>query len=442
VIPETRTIVAAAPPGSVGPSLSVWTLRRMRQDPLGFLQSLAVHGDVVPFALGSRKAFLLCQPADIHAVLIGQHTKFAKGPSYDRAKRLLGNGLFTAAGALHKRRRSLVQPAFHRASLDRYGEIMIRRAESLAKRWNDGDVIDLVDQMQNLTLGVVGEALFGADLYAAKAAAIRDALTTAIDSDDALLSLLAPIRKMRAARERLDRIVQDLIEQRLAMDDAGEDLLGILLHAHQAEAEPDPQQLHDDVLTLLLAGYDTISNALTWTWILSARHPAAEETVHAELDAVLGSRDLTPGDMPRLPYTRAVFAESLRILPPSWVLARIALADCEIGGVTIPEGALVVMSQYLVHRDPRFFERPLAFEPDRWLQTPAAPRARGTYFPFGAGPRSCIGEGFAWMQGVLILATLARHWRLRTVTAAPLAFDVRMTLRPVRPLLVQVHRRS
>jgi cytochrome P450 len=427
-------------PGSGSPSLSVWTLRRMRQDPLGFLESLAVQGDVVPFSVGSRQAFLLRQPADIHAVLVSQHARFAKGPIYDRAKRLFGNGLFTA-GDGHKRRRSLIQPAFHRASLERYGEIMIRHAECLSRRWNNGDVIDLADQMQDLTLGIVGEALFGTALYSAKAADVREALTTAIDSGDALLSLLAPIRKMRSARQRLDAVVTDLIEQRLRSEDA-DDLLGILLHAHAADTEPDLQQLHDDVLTLLLAGYDTISNALTWTWILNSLHPESEDHVHAELDAVLGSRDLTPGDMPRLLYTRGTFAEALRILPPAWALARMALSDCEIGGTTIHKGAIVVMSQFLVHRDARFFERPLAFEPARWLQTPSAPRSGGAYFPFGAGPRSCIGEGFAWMEGVLILATLVRRWRIRAVTASPLDFRVRMTLRPVRPLRVQLQRRS
>jgi cytochrome P450 len=319
-----------------------------------------------------------------------------------------------------------------------YGDVVAAHAGRRAAAWRDGDVVDAVDEMASLTLAIAGEALFSADL-APMAAEVRGLLATAIGALDPLVALVAPQRHLRPARARLDAIVGAMIARRLADSDPPDDLLGLLLAADGPEATPE--QLHDDAITLLLASHDTIANALAWTWDWLAREPAMADAVRAEAATVLGdgaaARPATAADLPRLPYTRAVLAESLRLRPPAWILARRALEDHHGPGGRIAAGTLVVMSPYLVHRDARFFPEPLRFDPGRWLAAPATPRPKLAYFPFGAGRRSCIGEGFAWLEGVLLLATLARRWRLEAI-GGPSALDARITLRPRGPMALRV----
>lgn len=252
---------------------------------------------------------------------------------------------------------------------------------------------------------------------------------------DPLVALVAPRRRLQPTRQRLEAIVEALIRRRLALDDPPDDLLGLLLAADGPEATPE--QLLDDAITLLLAGHDTIANALTWTWGWLASLPAVAAAVHAEVDAVVDREvPLTAADLPRLPYTRAVLAESLRLRPPAWILARRALEDHDGPAGRIAAGTIVVMSPYVVHRDPRFYPDPLRFEPRRWLAAAPSARPKLAFFPFGAGRRSCIGEGFAWLEGVLVLATCARRWRLESTgdAAAVGAVEARITLRPRGPL--------
>lgn len=426
----------------VYPPGSVWSLRRGRRDPIGFLQTLAADdGDLVHFSLAGQSAFLLKHPDDIEEVLVSHHQKFMKGYALRRAKRLLGNGLLTAEGDLHRRRRRVVQPAFSRQRMDAYGALMVACAARWCERWQSGQIVDVADEMNRLTLAIVGETLFGADVDALTAE-VRQALTTAIDSLDALVSLLAPMRRVRPARERLSAIVDGLIAQRCRTDDDRDDLLSMLLHAQDSEGETDTEQVRDDALTIFLAGHDTMATALCWTWCLLAQHPDVEARLHQELDAVPGSRLPTPQDLSHLTYTKSVLAEALRLYPPAWLMARRAVEDHEVGTMLIPTGALVLMSQYLVHRDPRFFPDPLVFDPDRWLPDRQARRPKLAYFPFGAGPRSCIGEGFAWMEGVLLLATHAQRWRFRPVATDPIAIEPRITLRPRHRVTMILQRRT
>jgi cytochrome P450 len=283
--------------------------------------------------------------------------------------------------------------------------------------------------------------LFGADLDERDAADLRRAIS-ALAAGDPLASLLAPARRTRAARERLHAIAGSMIERRLASGAPGEDLFALLLSAQPIGDAEAAKQLHDDVLTFLAAGYDTIASTLTWSWLMLSQHPDVEEALHRELADVLRGELPAAGDVVRLTYTRAVLAECLRLFPAAWMLTRVAIADCELDTDTIRAGTLVVMSPYLVHRDPRFFAEPLAFDPSRWLSTERPARPKLAYFPFGAGPRSCIGEGFALMEGTLALAVLAQRWKIRAIGPPAVVVDARVTLRPKPPVMARVEARA
>lgn len=433
------------------PSTSIWSLRRVREDPLAFLSALAASGeDVVPCHLGRRRTFLLNHPAHVEDVLVRHPDKFIKGRAFDRARKLLGNGLLTAAGPLHARQRRVVQPAFHRQRLSDYTRIVVAHAARLQAGWNSGTPIDVGRSMRDMTLGIVGEALFGVDL-STDAADVQRAVNSALSNMDGLIALLAPGRGTRNARNRLDVIVEGLIERRRTSAEASDDLLSLLLESSPSDESGAAEQIRDDVITILLAGHDTIGHALTWAWMLLAQHPDVEARLDAELRAVAGEGAPAADHLPRLQYTRSVLAETLRLFPPAWVIVRMAASAHRCGNVDIPQGSLVLASPFVTHRDVRFFSEPLAFKPDRWLTLGdegtshgAGPRLQHklSFFPFGAGPRSCVGEGFAWMEGTLALAVLARRWKLRPLSDEAVSANPAITLRPARPVLMLPRARS
>ncbi|MDA1184475.1 MAG: cytochrome P450 [Acidobacteria bacterium] len=412
------------------PSCSLWSLRRRDTDPLAFLQGLARTADeVVPFRLGTRPAFLLNHPAAIEDVLLTHHDRFVKGRGFERAKRLLGDGLLTAGATLHAARRRVAQPAFHRQRIEGYAPSIVAHAARWRDRWQPGVTLDAGREMRRLTLSIAGETLFGADL-AEVAEDIDSAVAEAVPAMDGLVSIAASRRHARTARLRLDAIVNAIVERRLRDNGARDDLLSLLLDA-RGDDEAAERQLRDDAITFLLAGHDTIAHALTWTWTLLAQHPDVEARLQAELATVLPDRLASAHDVSRLVYTRSVLAEALRVFPPAWVIVRRAAQPHACRGYRMPAGSVVVASPFVTHRDPRFFPDPLAFSPERWLSSDHRPRL--AYFPFGAGPRSCIGEGFAWMEGTLVLATLAARWRLRS-EGGPVEPSPRITLRPRGPV--------
>ncbi|HKG95355.1 MAG TPA: cytochrome P450 [Gemmatimonadaceae bacterium] len=410
-------------------------------------------GDVAGFRIGPQLVVLLSHPDDVRDVLVTQGRKFKKGRGLERARALLGEGLLTSEDPLHRRQRRLVQPAFHRQRVAAYGDVMSACAARAAGRWRPGQAIDAAAEMMRLTLAVVGRTLFDADVEG-EASEVGDALADVFAAFGLAVVMpfgellerfpLPAARRFRRARDRLDAIIYRIIRERRASADDRGDLLSMLLAAQdvdgdtdaeaEAEAKPDgagmsDRQLRDEALTLFIAGHETTAVALAWTWYLLARHPDAEARLHAELDAALppGAPDAGFGDLPRLPYARMVLAESMRLYPPAWIIGRRALEDVEIGGRLIPRGALVLMSQLLVHRDPRWFPDPDRFDPDRWApDATTGPRHKLAYFPFGAGTRVCIGEQFAWMEGVILLATIARRWRLRLDPP-----DQRVEMRPM-----------
>ena len=434
--------LSISPPESNGTGVpkrypSQWSLRRIRRDPVEFLASVGQRGDVAQFTIGGHNAFLLSHPRDIERVLTSNETQFVKSPAFARVSRLLGSGLLTAQGSLHRERRRILQPAFrHDRLVANLAPIIGLVAEACAG-WGHGAQLDIASDMQSLTMRIAARTLFGAELH--ETTIVRDAVIAATACLDPLFTPVSPLRKLADARKTLRKTVESLIRQRAETGECAVDMLSMLMQAEEVPGECSEQML-DDALTLFLAAHDTISHALTWTWTLLAQNPASQETMHHELHTVLGRRTPVASDISNLRFTRAVFSESLRLFPPAWVLVRRATADHQTEAATIPAGSLVFVSQLLTHRDPRFFADPSRFLPERWLDQDVRRLPKGAYFPFGLGPRSCIGEGLAWFEGVLILATIGRTFTFRPPAGFEIVADARLTLRPAAAVM-RVERR-
>jgi cytochrome P450 len=396
-----------------------------RARPIPFLMRLArEYGDLPQFRLLSYPAYLLNHPDLVRDVFITQQGKFVKSLALQRARILLGEGLLTSEGDFHRRQRRLTQPAFHRERLNGYAQAMTECAERACSRWRDGAILNISEEMMRLTLDIVARTLFSADIES-QAPEIGEALTTVLKMFRLLLLPFAeylerlplpPVRRFEKARARLDATIYALIdERRKSGRDAG-DLLSMLLLAHDEEGDGggmSDTQVRDESMMLFLAGHETTANALTWTWYLLSQNPDCEERMHQELDTVLGGRVPTVADLPSLRYTEMVFSESMRLYPPAWAIGRMAKDECELGGMKIAAGSICLASPYVMHRDARWFPDPERFDPERWTPEAREKRPKFSYFPFGGGARVCIGERFAWMEGVLVLATIAQRWTLR-----------------------------
>jgi cytochrome P450 len=434
-------IAAKHPPGPQR-RIPLAGLLAYRRGPLPFLENLAQqYGDISYFKLGPQEAFFLNHPDLIRDVLVTNSQHFMKGLALQRAKRLLGTGLLTSEGTFHRRQRRLAQPAFHKSRVASYAAVMTDYAAHTRERWRDGQTLDMAEEMMNLTLAIVGKTLFDADV-ASDSKDVGEALNVTMDLFKTItvpfFNLLQRLplpqaRRFDKAKAKLDAIIYRLIEERRASGKDRGDLLSMLLLAQDEEGDGGQmtdEQLRDEALTIFLAGHETTANALTWTWYLLSQNPAAEAKLHDELDDVLGSRLPEFGDVAQLRYTEMVLAESMRLYPPAWAVGRMSLSDCEIGGYPVAKGSLVLMSQYVMHRDQRYFPDPLRFDPERWTADARAKRPQFSYFPFGGGPRRCIGEGFAWMEGVLLLAALAQQWQMRLAPDQVVAVRPVITLRP------------
>jgi cytochrome P450 len=428
-------------------------LRQARREPIAFFTWLhETYGDVAMASIGKRGVGLVNHPDYVRELLVTQHKNFRKSRTLQRAVILLGQGLLTSEGELHRRQRRLAQPAFHRDRIAAYAATMVRLSEATNARWRAGAVVDMHKEMMRLTLAIAAETLFSADVER-EADEIGSALTTSMNMFGRLNSPYGPLldrlplpstRRFERARERLEATIYRIIAERRASSEARDDLLSMLLSAQDEESAAGEGmtdlQVRDEVLTLFLAGHETTANALTWSWLLLADHPEVAARLRDELAHVLGGGAPSFDDVPLLVYTRQVLAEAMRLYPPAWIVGRQAIDDCEIGGYTIPAGAMVFASQCLNHRDPRFFEDPLKFDPDRWTPERESALPRYAYFPFGAGVRKCIGESFAWTEGVLVLATLAQQWRMTRIEGGDVPPRALITLRPARPVAMKLGR--
>ncbi len=401
-----------------------------RRDVLAMVERMhRRHGDVVRWRLGAIPFYLVADPELVREVLVTRHREFVKSRALQRARALLGHGLLTSEGDFHLRQRRLSQPAFHRERVAALAGDMSALAARTGEGWKEGAELDVGREMNAMALAIAGRTLFGASVEE-EADEIGRALTDALGLFTRLSNPLAPLldrlpvpatRRFHRARQRLDATILRMIDERRRSGEARADLLGLLLAARDEEGDGGgmtDEQLRDEVLTLFLAGHETTANALAWTWHLLGAHPEAEARFHAEVDAVAGGRLPGAADFPALPYTRAVLAESMRLFPPAYLIGREPKEDVALGGFRVRRRSVVLMSPWLMHRDPRFWDAPSEFRPERWTPEMEAALPRFAYFPFGGGPRKCIAEGFAWMEGVLALATLGRRWRLRPVPGA------------------------
>jgi cytochrome P450 len=327
---------------------------------------------------------------------------------------------------------------------------MVRLAERASERWPQGEELDVHAEMGALTLAIVGETLFGADVDEARSATVRRALTDTLGMFDRaysplfrlLVRLPSPtMRRYHRLEAELDGVIAGMIEERRSSGATGEDLLSLLLRASEGGIGMSDRQVRDEALTLFLAGHETTANALTWTWWFLSQRPDAEERLHAELDDVLADRAPSIDDLSRLPFTEAVFSESIRLRPPAWAIGRTAVAEHRAGAYLVPAGSTVVVSPWLLHRDPRWWSEPRAFRPERWLSDDPK-RPRSAFMPFGAGPRMCIGEPFARLEGALLLACIARRWAFRARRGFEPELQAVVTLRPRGGLPMRAERRD
>jgi cytochrome P450 len=435
--PRTAPAALPDPPGPRR-GFPLQRLLAFRRDPLRFLERMQHdHGDIVHFKLGPRRFYLVAHPEHARDVLVTNHRNFIKSLALQRSRALLGEGLLTSEGEHHLRQRRLAQPAFHRDRVAAMGDAMVRRASAF--RWRPGDTLDVGREMNRLTLGIAGETMFGTEVEA-EAEEIGAALTDALGLFTRLSNPFAPLLdrlpvpgtlRFRRARARLDATIYRMVEERRRSGEDRGDLLSMLLSARDEEGDGGGMtdlQLRDELLTLFLAGHETTANALAWAWHLLGTHPHAEAALHAEVDAL--GRAPTAADLPALGWTRGVLAEAMRLFPPAWAIGREPLADFELGGYRIGRRSVVMLSPWLVHHDPRWWPDPSAFRPERWAPEAEAAQTRFAYFPFSGGPRKCIGEGFAWTEGILVLATLAQRWRLAPVPGAEPRTEPLITLRP------------
>lgn len=470
---RTNDAPVQRPPGPKRSFLPGGHLFQFRRNSLRFLTNVArEHGDISYFRLANQHVYFINHPDLVRDVLVTNADNFIKGRALQRAKRLLGEGLLTSEGEHHRRQRRLVLPAFHRQRIAAYADVMAERTGVLRERLQDEATIDMHQEMMRLTLSIVGKTLFDANVE--EDADEVGATMTEILSMFQLLMLpyselferlpIPAVRRFNKLRAKLDSLIYRIIEERRRTKEDRGDLLSMLLLAQEEDAGDDlpddsPSALHpkstnatmsamsdeqvrDEAMTLFLAGHETTANALVWTFYLLALNPEAEALMHAEIDRVLGADRLpTAEDFPRLVYTEMVFAEAMRLFPPAWILGRLVLKDYQLRDYTVPAGSLILMSQYVMQRDARYFDEPEKFVPERWTAEERAKRPAFSYFPFGGGVRRCIGEGFAWTEGVLVIATLAARLRFKLVDAKSVEPKPHITLRPKRAVLMSVAKR-
>jgi cytochrome P450 len=429
-----------------------FALRKFRPaNPIFLFQHLAdTYGDIAHYKIGPHHIVFLNNPEYIREVLVVQNDNFIKERTVQRTKMLLGEGMITSEGPLHRAQRMAAQPAFHRQRIGEYASVIVEEASHMRDSWRAGETRDIATDMMHLTLNVVARTLFATDLrdeVYELAAAINRIMglynfLVMLPAAEWLVHLRPPgLAAFVRARNRIDAVVYRMIDaHRQSGLDRGS-LLDLMLAASPANDEASRQFLRDQVITIFLAGYETVANALSWTWYLLSENPDCESKLSNEIAEVLHGRLPTVDDVPRLRYTENVLAESLRLYPPAWAMGRYARNDFSLGDYFLPARTTVLMSQFITHRDPRFFPEPLRFDPDRFTPECKARRTKFTYFPFGAGARQCIGESFAGMEGVLILATLAQKWKLRLKAGHRVEPQPLITLRPKYGMVMQVEPR-
>src|SRR5919197_2632388 len=480
-MPITKVYINLAKPSHIdyppGPSsrLPLSLFFNFLRDPLTVLNNLSKeYGDISHFKFGKHHIYLINHPDYIKDVLVTYENNFIKSRGLQLAKRILGEGLLTSEDELHHRQRQLIQPVFHPDEIPSYANIITEYTLDISSQWYDHAIIDIHKEFMHLTLAIVSKTFFNVNMEESEIKEIDQYVTVIIEHfNRARMPFAGIIEKVplpsnmrfHHAKKHLDKIIYRIIDSHVNSDNNDhnkqqngsyphKDLISLLLQG-QADGymsasknneaanksnnkvhniiSTSKQQLRDNVMTIFLAGHETVANALTWTFYLLSQNPKQEKSLHDEIDSALYDNDHTAPtakDVSKLGYTHGGFAEAMRLYPPAWAIGRQAIEDCKIGDYVIPAGSSILMSQYLMHHDPRYFPEPERFDPERWNPQEKAKRPRFSYFPFGGGVRSCIGETFAWVEGILVTATIARRWKMQVVPGHPIVLQPLVTLRP------------
>lgn len=442
----------ALPPGPPGHWL-LGNLPEFRRDMLGFYRHCTQeYGSLVSFRLGLNRLVLVSDPVLIEQVLVAENRNFVKPYIYQFLRPALGNGLLLSEGPFWLRQRRLMQPAFLRQRIETYGPIMVEHTVRFLETWRDGETRDVHADMMQLTLRIVTQALLDVDITAS-AQEVAPALDCLMEDFTYRFESALPVpvwvptsrnRRLRRAIGQLDQLLEGIIKARRSCGTDRGDLLSRLLHAQDEDdgAAMTDRQLRDEVMTLFLAGHETTANALTWTLYLLAQHPEVEAHLLGELHTVLTGREPSVADLPRLQFTEQVILESMRLYPPVYAVSRKAIRACTIGSHQIASGTTLILCQWLVHRDGRWFAEPERFRPERWRDGSTLRMPRYAYFPFGGGPRVCIGNHFALVEAVLVLATLLARYRLQLEPGQTVQAWPSITLRPKTGIRCIINKRS
>ena len=421
------------------------------QHPFNLLSDLGERTEpILVFRVAGEKIYFFNEPDLVKEVLVTNHAKLQKGRALNRLKPTLGNGLLTSEGELHQKQRRIIQPVFNHRNLQVYADPMAARASKLSASWEDSQPINMTAAMMALTLSIVCQTLFGADVES-ETNRVGELMTKIMEAFPFLLSPFAGVlemlsfsklREAAAARAELHGIVQRMIAARRSSCNQRSDLLGLLFAAQDQETESgmSEQQLEDEVTTIFMAGHETTANALAWTFYLLAQHPGFDQQLRIQLCQVLGDRPPAVAQLPKLTLLDQLIHESLRLYPPAWTIGRRAIEDVQIGSAEISKGSLLVVSPWTMHRSERFYAHPAEMRPERWTETFRRQLPKYAYFPFGGGPRQCIGEGFAWMELKVLLAVLLRHWRIELIPGQNIRPKPAITLRSNHPIRVVIHR--
>jgi len=443
-----RRAAGDSPPGPAGLPLVGNTLAFLR-DPVGFYDELAAYdSDVVAYNIAGDDGYMVRHPEDIQRVLVTDASDFGRAQiTQDSLGQVADGGLFLTEGEKWQRERTALRPAFYRDRIETYAEMMVRYADERAEDWRGRETVTVSDEMRTLTLEILTKTLLDVDIRGRESEIgdAAEAITANFDAGtvSAFLPMWVPTpqnRRTRRALAEFDATIEDLVARRRAGEDDPDDLLSILLDVEFEDGSGlSEQDVRDNLFTFLVAGHETTALTLSYACMLLANHPEAQARLHDELDEVVGDGDLTAASLFELDYLGHVVDEALRLYPPAYTIFREARTDVSLGGYDVPEGSIVTLPQWVVHRDERWFDDPDAFRPERWATERDRPEY--AYFPFGGGPRHCIGMRFALMEAKLVLATLARDFAFEPGTEPPIDLSMRLTLQPSDPVTVDLSER-
>ena len=447
--------IHAKPTEPPGPAKTHWLLGELKpfiRNPPEYLNAMVhEYGSIVSIPLGINRVFLVNDPELVREVLVTQHDAFIKDKKgRDVMGRALGTGLVTSEGALHKRQRKLLQPAFQHRRIETYAPIMTDLTARQLDSWQGGEQRLISEDMNRLTMAIAVKTLFGVELNESEYTvghaigrlqklAMRE-LTRIVPRP--LWWPNASNRELKRERAQLHAVIQRFIDEQRALGEDRGDLLSALVQSADV-GDMSNQQLRDELVTLFAAGHETTANAMSWVWALLSEHPEVEHALHLELDTVLAGREPTVDDLSHLPFTEAVFKETLRIKPPVWMLnVRRAVRTTKLGKYNVPKGSLLFVSPYTLHRNAEYFPDAESFRPERWLDERASKLPRTAYLPFGAGHRVCIGSQFSMQEGMLLIATIAQRFRLRLAEKGQVAGLATITFAPAKPMAMRVEKRG